>query len=210
MTARTAAAAASFTLALTLVACTNFYEVPIETPIQPKMDVSAFQRVLIAGFLAGRLGGRRRESRDRAAAAQPAAIEVVAARDRRRRAAADGPGQPSSATSTRGPGHRRCRRHHGRHDTAAVDTAAVNTATGNTTTGDAAQATPPAAAVDQRRVDDAADRRARDEWQASRRTLRRSADPTRIKDEKDLQPLEGDLRERGLLEEDRRGISRTR
>ena len=53
MTARTAAAAASFTLALTLVACTNFYEVPIETPIQPKMDVSAFQRVLIAGFLAG-------------------------------------------------------------------------------------------------------------------------------------------------------------
>ncbi len=53
MTARTAAAAASFTLALTMVACTNFYEVPIETPIQPKMDVSPFQRVLIAGFLAG-------------------------------------------------------------------------------------------------------------------------------------------------------------
>jgi hypothetical protein len=53
MTARTAAAAASFALALTLGACTNFYEVPIETPIQPKMDVSAFQRVLIAGFLAG-------------------------------------------------------------------------------------------------------------------------------------------------------------
>jgi len=53
MTARTAAAAASLALALTLVACTNFYEVPIETPIQPKMDVSAFQRVLIAGFLAG-------------------------------------------------------------------------------------------------------------------------------------------------------------
>jgi hypothetical protein len=53
MTARTAAAAASVALALTLVACTNFYEVPIETPIQPKMDVSPFQRVLIAGFLAG-------------------------------------------------------------------------------------------------------------------------------------------------------------
>jgi hypothetical protein len=53
MTARTAAAAASLTLALTLVACTNYYEVPIETPIQPKMDVSPFQRVLIAGFLAG-------------------------------------------------------------------------------------------------------------------------------------------------------------
>src|SRR4029453_18171557 len=53
MTARTAAAAVSVALALTLVACTNFYEVPIETPIQPKMDVSPFQRVLIAGFLAG-------------------------------------------------------------------------------------------------------------------------------------------------------------
>jgi hypothetical protein len=53
MTARTAAAAASFALALTWVACTNSYEVPIETPIQPKMDVSPFQRVLIAGFLAG-------------------------------------------------------------------------------------------------------------------------------------------------------------
>jgi hypothetical protein len=53
MTARTAAAVASFGLALTLGACTNFYEVPIETPIQPKMDVTPFQRVLIAGFLAG-------------------------------------------------------------------------------------------------------------------------------------------------------------
>jgi hypothetical protein len=53
MTARTAAAAASLALALTVSACSNFYEVPIETPIQPKMDVSPFQRVLIAGFLAG-------------------------------------------------------------------------------------------------------------------------------------------------------------
>jgi hypothetical protein len=29
------------------------YEIPIETPIQPKMDVTPFQRVLIAGFIAG-------------------------------------------------------------------------------------------------------------------------------------------------------------
>lgn len=29
------------------------YEIPIETPIQPKLDVSSFQRVLIAGFIAG-------------------------------------------------------------------------------------------------------------------------------------------------------------
>lgn len=50
---RPAAAAASLALALVVSACTSFYEVPIETPIQPKMDVSGFQRVLIAGFLAG-------------------------------------------------------------------------------------------------------------------------------------------------------------
>jgi len=31
----------------------SYYEVPIETPIQAKLDVSAFQRVLIAGFVAG-------------------------------------------------------------------------------------------------------------------------------------------------------------
>ena len=37
-----------------LVACgPDTFEIPIETPVQPKMDVSAFQRVLIAGFVAG-------------------------------------------------------------------------------------------------------------------------------------------------------------
>jgi hypothetical protein len=36
------------------MACgTDYYEIPIETPIQPKMDVSPFQRVLVAGFVAG-------------------------------------------------------------------------------------------------------------------------------------------------------------
>jgi len=34
-------------------ACTSYTEIPIETPIQPKLDVSAFQRVLVAGFVAG-------------------------------------------------------------------------------------------------------------------------------------------------------------
>jgi hypothetical protein len=34
-------------------ACTNYYEIPIETPIRPKLDVSAFQRVLVAGFISG-------------------------------------------------------------------------------------------------------------------------------------------------------------
>ena len=44
-------------LSLALVAafagCTSYTEIPIETPIQPKLDVSAFQRVFIAGFIAG-------------------------------------------------------------------------------------------------------------------------------------------------------------
>src|SRR5258705_156192 len=40
--------------ALLVAACgANYFEIPIETPIQPKLDVSAFQRVLVAGFVAG-------------------------------------------------------------------------------------------------------------------------------------------------------------
>ena len=35
-----------------LSACTSYTEIPIETPIRPKLDVSAFQRVFIAGFIA--------------------------------------------------------------------------------------------------------------------------------------------------------------
>jgi hypothetical protein len=53
MTARSAATIASLVVLCAAGACTNFYEIPIETPIQPKMDVSAFQRVLIAGFITG-------------------------------------------------------------------------------------------------------------------------------------------------------------
>jgi hypothetical protein len=55
MTAPSAAAASSLIVAsaLALASCAGFYEIPIETPIQPKMDVSAFQRVLVAGFISG-------------------------------------------------------------------------------------------------------------------------------------------------------------
>ena len=42
------------TLAALVVACgTDYFEIPIETPIQPKLDVSPFQRVLVIGFVAG-------------------------------------------------------------------------------------------------------------------------------------------------------------
>ena len=54
MTARTALRiASSASVAIVLAGCTTFYEVPIETPIQPKLDISSFQRVLIAGFISG-------------------------------------------------------------------------------------------------------------------------------------------------------------
>ena len=47
-------AAVSAGAAVIIAACgADYYEIPIETPIQPKLDVSAFQRVLVAGFVAG-------------------------------------------------------------------------------------------------------------------------------------------------------------
>ena len=36
-----------------LAGCTSYFEIPIETPISPKLDVGSFQRVLVAGFIAG-------------------------------------------------------------------------------------------------------------------------------------------------------------
>jgi hypothetical protein len=43
----------SIAAVLLTAACTNYYEIPIETPIRAKLDVGAFQRVLVAGFIAG-------------------------------------------------------------------------------------------------------------------------------------------------------------
>ena len=53
MTAKIAGAIGSLVVALGSVACLNFYEIGVETPIQAKLDVTAFQRVLVAGFLSG-------------------------------------------------------------------------------------------------------------------------------------------------------------
>src|SRR5215213_6189443 len=53
MIGRSVATIASLVLLASVSACTNFFEVPIETPISPKMDVSAFRRVLVAGFISG-------------------------------------------------------------------------------------------------------------------------------------------------------------
>ncbi len=43
----------SLALLVAVSSCTNFYEVPVETPLQPKLDVSRFQRILVAGFITG-------------------------------------------------------------------------------------------------------------------------------------------------------------
>jgi hypothetical protein len=53
MTARIAALTASVAAALVVSGCTSFYEVTIESPIQAKLDVAAYQRVLVAGFVTG-------------------------------------------------------------------------------------------------------------------------------------------------------------
>jgi hypothetical protein len=53
MTGRIGVAIVSTTLALGLAACTGFYEIPVETPIQAKIDVTNFQRILVAGFVGG-------------------------------------------------------------------------------------------------------------------------------------------------------------
>lgn len=53
MTARVARTLSCAAAVALTVGCSNYYEIPIETPIRPKLDVSAFQRVLVAGFIAG-------------------------------------------------------------------------------------------------------------------------------------------------------------
>jgi hypothetical protein len=55
MTAQTAGKALSALAlaALVVAGCSSLVEIPIETPIQAKLDISAFSRVLVAGFVAG-------------------------------------------------------------------------------------------------------------------------------------------------------------
>ena len=43
----------SLALLVAVSGCTNLYEIPVETPLEPKLDVSGFQRILIAGFVVG-------------------------------------------------------------------------------------------------------------------------------------------------------------
>jgi len=53
MTGRLSLKLLSCVLVIGVAGCASFYEIPIETPIAAKLDVSAFQRVFIAGFISG-------------------------------------------------------------------------------------------------------------------------------------------------------------
>ena len=53
MTVRAAGLLASLVASAALVSCSSTIEVSVETPIQPKIDTSGFERVLVAGFVAG-------------------------------------------------------------------------------------------------------------------------------------------------------------
>lgn len=112
MTARTVAAIASLTLALGASSCLKFYDVGIETPIQAKLDVSSFQRVLVLGFLSGgskdvdansetvRLLRSQLRNRSDLRVVDSDVISLVDEVDRRKRASGDTPPvDPTAATS---------------------------------------------------------------------------------------------------------------
>ena len=94
-------------LALLTPGCASFVEVPVETPLQSKLDVSGFRRVLIAGFATDLVRHRRRRGlRDRAPAPEPAPLELEAAGAGARPAAP--PGRPREGP--RHPGRERAGR----------------------------------------------------------------------------------------------------
>ena len=115
MTARTVAAIASLTLALGASSCLKFYDVGIETPIQAKLDVSSFQRVLVLGFLSGgskdvdansetvRLLRSQLRNRSDLRVVDSDVISLVDEVDRRKRASGDTPPVDPTATTSDDP-----------------------------------------------------------------------------------------------------------
>jgi hypothetical protein len=54
MTAPIARILSSLVMVVMAAGCApGYYEIPLETPIRPKLDVSPFERILVAGFIAG-------------------------------------------------------------------------------------------------------------------------------------------------------------
>ena len=83
---RLALGAIAAACAVLAVACGGeLFEIPIETPIQAKLDVSAFQRVLVAGFVAGGTDDVDTNQETVRLLRSQLRTKSVAARDRRRR-----------------------------------------------------------------------------------------------------------------------------
>ena len=54
MTAPILRTVSSLAVVVMTAACgSTYYEIPLDTPIRPKLDVSSFERILVAGFIAG-------------------------------------------------------------------------------------------------------------------------------------------------------------
>lgn len=54
MTAPILKTVSSLAVVVMTAACgSSYYEIPLDTPIRPKLDVSPFERILVAGFIAG-------------------------------------------------------------------------------------------------------------------------------------------------------------
>ena len=190
MTARTAAALSSAALVLVVAGCSSFYEIPIETPIQPKMDVTPFQRVFIAGFIAGgsedvdanletvRLLRSQLRSKSPLRVIEADVLPLV---ELAREQAAPDPGAVPSLPSEAPAGG-------GQTLGAAPGEQTEGPSTGEQTSGVGGGDRPPAAAGGERSQGAASGER------APANQPRPAADPqhtVRIKDEKDLEPLEG-------------------
>jgi len=88
----------------------NFYEIPVEIPIQAKIDVSGFQRVLVAGFVTGgtknidpntetaRLLRSQLRTKSDMRVIDAEVISLVDEVDKRRAASGQGPAAPAPAT----------------------------------------------------------------------------------------------------------------
>jgi hypothetical protein len=115
MSAKTAVAIVSLALTVGASSCLRFYDIGIETPIQAKLDVSSFQRVLILGFLAGgskdvdpntetvRLLRSQLRTKSDLKVVDSDVISLVDEVDKRRRAAGETPAADPAAPATGDP-----------------------------------------------------------------------------------------------------------
>ncbi len=115
MSAKTVAALVSLALTVGASSCLRFYDIGIETPIQAKLDVSSFQRVLILGFLGGgskdvdpnsetvRLLRSQLRTKSDLRVIDSDVLSLVDEVDRRRRASGQIPATPPAATAADEP-----------------------------------------------------------------------------------------------------------